>query len=320
MKNLRKLSALILLVIVGAACEQENDVVNPQPVTPTEGAELTTEMSQQVEVTERLNQVRALGFGAPGGIMRDAGSSIIGGRQAKTSSLNRSREVMGLSRLEDDGVCLTQAFILNDDGSFAWVVDFGEDGCEIDGEFWKGKVTEIYREDEESNTFTTAINFDNFGQQHWTLNGTQALEGSYTEDSTAGFSTEYSFVRDLEFVEFDGDEELEKWSVRQVGRERFTETDWTVLEQASDINYVNVPEAEEHTYRNLVAEPLVMNFACEEQGVFVFQDGVEGISYNGEEAIIDFGDGECDNIITIIQEGIVIIIDLDEFEDDDMNG
>jgi len=310
MKNLVKFIMLGIIISL-IACDQDDEAAAlTDPLTPPEQT-LSQEVEEQIEVNTRLDKVRSLGLGAPGGIIKEQ-PEFLNGRQQKTSSWRRMHRLMNNTRVAEDSICVAQIFILNDDGSFVWVIDFGEDGCEIDGEFWKGKVVETYHENDEEMTFSAAIAFENFGQADWTLNGIGFLEGSYHFDSLDGFFTEYNFARDLELMD-----ENEQWTVEQVGREHLSDSAWTVMEMASNVEYFNSEIEETDIYQNLVLEPLVIDFTCEELGVFTFVQGIEQVRYNDEEATVLFGEGECDNIITIAQEGIVIIIDLDEIEDDD---
>ncbi len=300
MKNFIRLFILGGVMMLVFACD--NDEVAPAP--KTDHSELSMEATQQIEVNQYLDEVRSLGFGAPGAILQDK-SGLIGGRVTDASSWKRMRSFIHNGRSVNDGVCVAQIFVLNDDGSFTWVIDFG-DGCEIDGEFWKGKVVETYHIDEEAKTYRAFIAFEDFGKEAWNINGLAALEGSYQDIN--GFSTEFSFVKDLEV---EGEDEF--WSIKQVGQESLTEEAWTILEMVADINYRNLSNEDALSYRNLVIVPLVYDFTCGDH-IITFVSGIDAVKVNHKEVILLFGEGECDNFVTI-KEGILeIVVDVSQEE------
>lgn len=287
MKFINKKLFIGMLIFIGFACDNKEEV-NPLPTEPAQ-QELAAEVQQQISVNAKMDQIRSLGFGAPGGIIGD-GKDLPGGRKSNVSSWGRMKRLMGNNTR--DNFCVAQAFILNDDGSFVWAIDFG-DGCEIDGEYWKGKVIETYHQNEDEKSFKVAIGFENFGNMDWTLEGGAILEGSY-DSTSVGFLADYSFVRDLEFTEGE-----EHWKVQQIGRETLTEAAWTIEDMAANIEYQKVGE-DKDIYQNLVAKPLVYKFACEAQNVSTFVSGIDHVRFNDDEATILFGDGECDNIVVVI--------------------
>ena len=97
-----------------------NDEVAPVPKTAD--TELSTEATQQIEVNQYLDDIRSLGFGAPGAILQDK-SGLKGGRATASSSWKRMRSFISHGRTANDGVCVAQIFVLNDDGSFTYEED-----------------------------------------------------------------------------------------------------------------------------------------------------------------------------------------------------
>ena len=65
-------------------------------------------------------------------------------------------------------------------------------------------------------------------------------------------------------------------------------------------------------YAAFVVNPLVYDFDC--KTTTIFTKGTEAFKFNDESAAIDFGAGECDNIFTILLDGVTIIIDLDKLD------
>lgn len=69
-------------------------------------------------------------------------------------------------------------------------------------------------------------------------------------------------------------------------------------------------DSDGNTFGSAVVSPLVFDFSCEI--AYIYVAGTEVYQYNGEAAAVDYGNGTCDNILSIQQEGLIIIIDLDE--------
>ena len=63
------------------------------------------------------------------------------------------------------------------------------------------------------------------------------------------------------------------------------------------------------SYSGTLVETLVYNYDCQSR---IFIDGSEQIQFNEHSALVDFGNGECDNIFTLYLQGVTLIIDLDE--------
>ncbi|MEL6560547.1 MAG: hypothetical protein AAFQ94_20315, partial [Bacteroidota bacterium] len=97
------------------------------------------------------------------------------------------------------------------------------------------------------------------------------------------------------------------------GKERSDEQGFTVLEQENLFQY-----STGESYSSKVEEELFMNFDCEE--AFIFVRGLESGVYEDTEGSVTYsvkyGDGECDNIILVTENGEEFTIDLDEAYDD----
>ncbi len=302
MKSIFKLLMILGLSALILGCDNDQEVDPQPPATDVEA--LTQESDPQVQVNYYMDQVRSLGFGAPGAVLQD-GIGFRGGR-SEVSSWSRMRSFMnGSNKRLDDGVCVAQIFVLNDDGSFTWIIDFG-DGCEIDGEFWKGKVVETYQIDEEAGTYKAFVGFEAFGQANWTIDGLAALDGSYVDGED--FSTQFTFVKNLEIQDED-----EYWDIELIGSESLDTQAWTVEQMAADIQYES-PE-EQVDFKNLVITPLVYDFNCGDD-IITFVSGIDAIKANELEFILRFGEGNCDNLITVKQGIVEVEVDVSENPED----
>ena len=208
--------------------------------------------------------------------------------------------------------CAAEEFTENGDGSYTWVIDYGDDGCEeYDGYRLRGKMTETYREDE--NGFSGTIVYENFGDDEYMMSGTENFSGTHEDfEDSLNFSGSYTYSEDL-VVTIDG----EVFTVQSSGTETFDANGFTSTfterYEASNGDYADVK----------TTTPLYFSFACEEQDVFEYVSGVEVISYQegseSGELITDFGDGTCDNILSITEDGETFQVDaeLEDWDDDE---
>lgn len=218
----------------------------------------------------------------------------------------------------------------NEDGSHTVIHDYGE-GCEEGwGEYtWLmfGKYTETYRYlfAQTGSVFTDDyyyhVDYDNYGGRYsldsleWRMDGSSTYEGSSTYDTTSqkfsGFfnynsETTYSYGNWLYSYEASGETTYnEKQYEMKSGEYRYSD--------GSDY------------YHSEVLKPLVYKYNCFNspffEGLFMmtYVSGQERISYKqGDKEgsfVIDYGNGECDNVIIIIEDGKRIRIDLSKSMD-----
>jgi len=311
--NLLLLGCLVALAAIMVSCNQDEEVAPQQDITQEE--QLSPEMGDKMEIEGIMGQVRSIGFGGPTGFLSEQGAGISGKFSQKMNPISTMRALMGKSDINtDEYVCVEISLVINDDGSHTWIVDFG-DGCDFFGRLLKGKVSQTFWANE--NSYTEEILFEDFGGENWMLNGTRNLNGTYEEDDSTGwFTTTFSFVTDVEILHEGEVFQYDATGVETLNRQSFTVEERVATLTLEDGSYFN----------SLVLEPVVWSFACEEEGVFIFVAGLVEESYTdaaGELVAIhtvDFGDGECDNIVTIEGKGITIIIDLGEFRDQDDDG
>ena len=91
------------------------------------------------------------------------------------------------------------------------------------------------------------------------------------------------------------------------------------MEQQSSFEY-----GSGESFTSRVDSPLVMSYFCDDD-VFIFVSGDESgtYSFEGESGTysVNYGDGTCDNIITVTENGETFTIDVgeeyDDFDEDD---
>ena len=340
--------ALIASMVFYSCSEDEGDL-----------SEVTVDLTEEnrnflFNTSAARSKARTNGVGGPAGFIFRLGNGLIG-RNGRTeqavSPLMAMRAMMDKSgkspftagrvasdTIPDDGGeddfpdeddddflpdCVTESYTENEDGSYEYILDFG-DGCDFFGEFFKGKLIE--RGANKDNSFSGTTIYENFGTDFWEMNGTYTYEGVFEiptdfEDSLDfDWSAEFSYAYDM-VEKYTDDEETFMVDSEGSGKERADEDGYTVLEQESSFDY-----GSGESFSSKVESPLVMNYFCDGD-VFIFVSGLESASYTfeGESGTysIDYGDGTCDNIITVTENGETFTIDVGEeyedFDEDDVD-
>lgn len=203
------------------------------------------------------------------------------------------------------GDCVT---VTEDDATGTKTIDFGDEGCEgRDGRVRKGKIIITHEGDRDVPGFKRTVTLENFSVDTIGVEGVRVLtyvsgtdtEKEYNTTLTGGQLTfpdgtaatrESTRTRIASF-----DEEGEKTQVERYGL-------------ASGINREGL------TYNNEVDEttPILTLSTCREEGTFAPVSGILSINVEGEsEKIIDFGDGTCDNLVIVTQDGVSEEVEID---------
>lgn len=286
------LSILALLSVIFFSCESE------ESLQPEQNDEIINQTAQQVLLQEGLNSLTSTG-----GIY----SSFEDFGFNKISNLGRTKSNSSKGRSKDDDTCALITIKENTDGSYSLILDFGEEGCVDDETLIKGKVTVTGHETD--STGTLQVKFENFSEEPadgseddepFVING--LYEGHFAWNPETGFDYMETYSLDVQLDYTDGKVE----NVVANGKALGNEEEYIVRE-----HNVNGTNNSGDQYLSSVVETLVYDFACESQ---IFTEGVQKFTFNDESATVDYGEGSCDNILTITAPGITIIIDLDEFE------
>jgi len=279
------------------------------------------------------SRARSNGIGGPAGFIFRLGSDVLkGGRAEKDTQssplmamramMNKSSNTFGRSENEGDSTdfdlpdCFNEIFNENEDGSYEYILDFGT-GCDVFGETLKGKLIETGSYSD--GKFSASTTYEGFGSDFWEVNGTYNYDGTWDfpeneEDSlNFDFSAEYTYDYDLNESYVDGDESFAITS-KGSGREKSDQNGYTVFEQENEFNY-----GSGESFSSKVNTPLFMDYDCGED-VFIFVGGLEVGSYTfeGETGTyeVNYGDGTCDNIISVTENGETFEIDLGDAYDD----
>lgn len=216
-------------------------------------------------------------------------------------------------------------------GGFKTSVDYGE-GCDLSwGGFLYivfGKYSQAYTSEYTVNgtkvesSYAIESDYDNYGGRYdsdstgehsWSMDGRSNYEGSSSWDSLNGKFYGSFEHRDETRYTYDDD----AYTYFSEGSSSYDETKWTLT--TNTYRYTQGSDS----YESIVLKPLVYSYSCASIGMFT-QNGISASYVSGRERItykqgdrsgsfvIDYGDGTCDNIITIIENGIEIKIDLTE--------
>ncbi|HEY3405157.1 MAG TPA: hypothetical protein VGK59_17355 [Ohtaekwangia sp.] len=221
--------------------------------------------------------------------------------------------------------CAVVTETINEDGSITYVYDYG-DGCEEGWGDYKyimhGKYTYTYKYDysQEGSVYKYdyeyAFEYDNYGGQYyydsvgWYNDGYSNGKGSSLYDTANHkFTGNYTYDGIMEYGY--GHEPKQRYSSK--GKSQYDERGGVISE--NDYEYGN----EENYYSSKVTRPLVSDYTCNQEEfldryVWIYVSGREAVHYkqDGKEGSfeVDYGNGECDNIIYIIENGERTEVDL----------
>jgi hypothetical protein len=227
--------------------------------------------------------------------------------------------------------CAKVSESVSEDGMHTTIYDYG-DGCDEYGSLSKGKITYVWRND--NNAYYSAVIYDHYYSYGVEMNGISKY--SFTSDMnssaiicstcSSGDSTVTTMpVRfnwsgtctgkdEITMLYDDGNSTFSKSEYSNV----WDSTSFKVLE--SDNYFSNTAEGSEYHY--LVTEPLVTNYKCTESWVPV--SGIEVITTteNGEskEYSLNYGEGECDNLAQLTEDGKTSTIDFGDLYKNIYNG
>jgi hypothetical protein len=291
------------------------------------------------ELSEFANEFISMRLGSPNNAMDGAKTAINQSFQSMMGNLRGSAagRVRGDSTGDGDSTvypepwktCATITTKNNSDGSVTTIYDYG-DGCEEGWGNYKyymhGRIEYTYRY-VATNTGSTfryeylyRSKYDNYGGGYpgndssaWSMDGDSFYEGYSTYDTVSGkFSGAYSYDGESDY-QYGG----KQYEYKSKGKSTYDEKGWLVTQ--NDYEY----EYEDHYYKSVVLEPLFTDYTCNEDNsgfgltvayFWVPVSGREKVNYkkDGKEGSfeIDYGDGECDNIIYVIENGNRVKVDL----------
>ncbi|SNT36953.1 hypothetical protein SAMN05421640_3602 [Ekhidna lutea] len=290
-----------------------------------------------VNSNSALNRLRSNGIGGPMGALFGNFQSSNGGRTDQSPSAMFRNARSANDSTDTEPTCLVETWEDDGQGNYTYTLDFG-DGCDYYGEWLKGKLVEKGSYSESS--FSSNSTYINFGGHDWTIDGTHSYSGTWeTSDETSEpsdhdsvayhYNASYEFSADLHmaYMEYghdsttdvSTDEQLIEVDYVAQGAEEVDQHGYTINSRTESVD-VSTGES----FSSQVDIPLFYDFECEDEGVWIFVSGQQSGSYTyGDQTgtySINFGDGSCDNIVVVTENGVSEEVDLgeewDEWEDE----
>lgn len=182
------------------------------------------------------------------------------------------------------------------------VIDFG-DGCEgLNGRVKKGKILISFS----GNRFTSGsyktVTFEDFFIDSLQIEGTRT-----TTNTTTSVGSNPTFLSTLvggKITFADGSFMTREASHTKTKVIDFSDTTFVESQRFGTVSGLNL---EGLTYSRVVAEsnPVTIKKLCSEERIFAPVSGIITINVvGGSEITIDFGDGTCDNLVTITKDGV----------------
>lgn len=331
MKTSKLITAIcwIIVTVFISSCDDSNE-----PTPSSQESTLTNNVL--IGSNSAVSRLRSQGLAGPvgavyGNFLKNSDRGRTQGSVATAMRNARGSNDTDSSNVTPTPSCLIEEWKDDGQGNYTYTLDFG-DGCNYYGEFMKGKLVE--KGSYSDNSFSSAVTYTNFGGSDWQVDGTYSYNGTWEEtvlpdngtsmpaeeeDSIWLYSATYNFDADIteqwtyygypDSVEVSTGETIVTVSYRANGSEKMDNNGYTVESQEESVS-MSTGEA----YTSQVDVPLFFDYSCED--VWIFVRGVESGTYTYNDVTttysINYGDGTCDNIITVTENGISEAIDLEE--------
>lgn len=304
----RIISITVLLLIALAACKKETVTQDKIP----------EDMKKFMELNMKLQNLRSNGivhFRSPAGTSNKSktlkSGTLIGGD---------STIVVGDSTIITDGdsiywdweSCAETTNYVDENGYNVTVLDYGEQGCEEWGSLVKGKIITKWKMDENGSYFEDS--YENYEAYGMIMNGTFSCssEGNWPFYDSTGTEDDYEVIftcqENLTITYEDG----ETYTYVSSFKDKYTNNLYIMLE--GEFEYSS-STGEKYSYK--IIKPVVYNFEC--QNSYLPVSGIEQWEDGNNSYEIDYGDGTCDNIATVTENGTTYVVDYDEeFNEDNV--
>jgi hypothetical protein len=284
------LAAGIAAVICLGSCKKDNSITNPQSDSATENAATLAATQEDAEtdalyddvfnITGSMNSAQAgedLGLGGsfPG--------AFGNGRDAAPDTLNR---------------CFTITVVPNIPHVFPKTVtiNFGNGCLGKDGKYRKGKIVSIYTAPMPVPGSKVSTTFLGYHVDSFKVEGTHITENTSTSNMQGWKITVLNGQ-----VTNTNNSRWRKWnSLKQVTQTEGNGTPGFPLDDVYKITGgARGSNAAGHTWASAILDPLIKKFTCR-----WIVKGTVKIIRDGREAMLDYGNGTCDNIAEITINGV----------------
>ena len=285
----------VFLMLLAACDDDDGPGSNDSLSLGTEQSEAV--VMDYVKINAHLQAARNMGSG----IMPFEGGNGLNGRAFR----------QGLTNLENAGnltdslwfeSCAAVDLSLNG-GTIAITIDYGETGCEEHGNLLKGKISETFTFTGDSLVQETV--YDHFSFNDVSIDGTRSASFALNTLNSERFVVSWS-----ENLQVSWDD----------GRSYSLETDMTSSFDGEEIvltGFTDLSSSNGDRYQVTINEALIYTLACIEEGIYAPVEGVETLvvnndSVNNDSMVIDYGHGDCDYLVEIIQNGETTVMDISE--------
>lgn len=293
--NFLKLTALLILAVTLYAC-------NDEQIKPNDNDNMKT-TEQVVAAKGKLDKTM---FSLSSALREN--EDVSGGRIA--SRLMRKNDAARLA--ENWGGCALASFTENADNSWTIKLDYG-DGCADGDKFTKGVVSFTWKSTSNTSGVHKVI-FENFSESK--VGEQNANPGSLNGFYESQYSFEFEELEDTTDVNYSEAIKTElEVRYKNGSKDKFKAEGNLITDiEGTRVNSLEFSgsTANNDVFSGNVVEPLFFSFSCTD--TYIYVTGTEAIDVNGKSSVIDYGDGQCDNIFTIRQDGVTITIDLDEVD------
>jgi hypothetical protein len=301
-KNISLIFSIVagLLILIGS-CKKEDNIKQVQNDVLKRYLEIKAKMSafQQNNGKDNLEAI---------------GASIMNEMKKKLKSSSDFKDTVYIDSLYVDTTywenwtCAIVSEYIDNDGNNVTVYDYGDEGCDEWGSLIKGKITYIWSQNNEK--YFSKVLYENYNAYGMTMNGYS--EYTYTF-STMDFPSDSNYVFNcsgssscVENIEMTTENENYLYTANC--SYEWDENSCTV--HVGETSYKELNLGYEYTYK--VTNELYYNYSCRWE-IYVPTRGIEEILYKSAtektEFITDYGDGACDNLAIITENGIVYSVD-----------
>ena len=323
---------IVSLVVVGVltGCQPNVEVKNGTG----------NDLSEFAKKYLQLNNTASIATGS----MKNSMTLVVAGALRK--SLTAAGVTFSVGRLTADSVynsksaCRIDTLLHNPDGSSVQIVDYGDSCVHNYGDtrvvyFGKSTSTYKYSNKTDGSTYVTDYSgnsrFKNFGGRYvskdltytWVSNGNYSYSGASRYDTTQQTYSGSSSSADSSLFKYNAESYLHLQNAMSTFDSKKSVT------QFNDNQYVYG----DNMYHSVVTVPVVTDYACSpypnvstgvssgggttaiaSAGVVIPVSGHEVVNYEqgGKtgQFEIDYGNGECDTLVTIIEDGKSFTVDL----------
>lgn len=293
--QLLKITSLMAIATVFFACEK--DAVKPEVTENQNVTEAQSIVKFKTEIDNTTltlldGQMKGLNNGKQGGV-KHRFSGLFNGKQKAARMA------------EDWESCASVTVKENADNTWTLTFDYG-DGCIEDGRFAKGIVTFTGYETDSSGAVD--VKFENYleAESSDEAEASELLNGYYKVTYAISLSNDYDFTETFDLAITANYTDGRKEMINAIGEEVGNVDGVTITK--SEFDGVTL---EGEVFSGLTIEPLFYDFNCSAE---TYTKGVEEYKVNNKSTTVDYGDGTCDNTVTITTDGVTVVTNLDETE------